>query len=136
MDIITRIGLIIENNYILDADEIMAPFRKIPDEIRPLFCNMLETAFMAGFLTRRDMRQKRLHNRQIEKIHSRKQKQPEWIGQALIVAQAYVSSNKRYSQAKLATHIKAALGDRVPDYRRIVIVVSGWQKKGLITRPL
>ena len=37
MDIITRIGWIIENNYILDADEIMAPFRKIPDERRPLF---------------------------------------------------------------------------------------------------
>jgi hypothetical protein len=110
--------------------------RGLSSDLQSNIFHLLEVAHAAGGLTTHFYRRSRHLPPGRIAPPKRKQKQPEWIGEALLLAKAYVSNNKQYSQAKLATHIRAELGDRAPDNRRIVIVVSGWQKNGLIPRPL
>jgi hypothetical protein len=139
-DIIDFIQWDIRVNYSQgETDKIMKPFmwlRGLSSDLQSNIFHLLEVAHAAGGLTTHFYRRSRHLPPGRIAPPKRKQKQPEWIGEALLLAKAYVSNNKQYSQAKLATHIRAELGDRAPDNRRIVIVVSGWQKNGLIPRPL
>ena len=88
-----------------------------------------------GAMGRRGVRRRSRHlPKERVKATKRNQKPPEWIDKGLIIAKDYIANKHRYSQDQLAVHIKAELGDRAPAHRRIVVVVSGWQRESLIPR--